>query len=253
MTKTAHTLIRSAALTEWMPRTTLSLVCAVLLLASACSVADELPRTVTVSGSATATAEPDSASLRMSIVARDPKLDVAQNAAARVTNAVLKLTDSLDIARRKVDTTGANVRPDYRWNPEKQEQVLRGYIAERSMIVTVDDLELLGKLIEGAVAVGVNQVSPPQLQSSKKDEAQREALRLAALDARANAAVLAEALGAKLGDAVTISSVANAPVPYQPAVRMATASAMESDAASSYNPAELTFATNVTVVFELID
>ena len=229
-----------------------NLILPALLLVSVCSMADELPRTVSVSGTATATAEPDSASVRMGIVARDLQLDEAQGAAAKVTNAVLKLTDSLDIARRKVDTTGANVRPDYRWNPEKQEQELRGYVAERTMIVTVDDLEMLGKLIEGAVAVGVNQVSPPQLQSSKKDEAQREALRLAALDARANATVLADALGVELGNAITISSIANAPIPFQPQMRMAAASA-ESDAASSYNPAELTFATTVTVVFELTD
>lgn len=226
----------------------------VLLVSLAMSPAnaDDKPRTVTVSGSATATAEPDSATVRMAIVARDGKLESAQGEAARVTNAVLKLTDRLDIPRRSVDTTGANVRADYRWNPEEQEQELRGYIAERTMIVKVEDLEMLGRLVEGAVELGVNQVSAPQLESSGKDDAQREALRLAALDARANARVLAEALGVTLGDTLQINAVSEVPQPYQPRMRMA-AQAMEADAESSYNAAELTFSTSVTAVFELDD
>ena len=221
-------------------------------LAMSPAIADDTPRTVTVSGSATATAEPDSATVRMAIVARNPALDTAQGEAAKVSNAVLKLADQLNIPRRSVDTTGANVRPDYRWNPEEQEQELRGYIAERTIIVKVTDLDKLGRLIEGAVNVGVNQVSPPQLDSSGKDDAQREALRLAALDARANARVLAEALGATLGEALQINATADAPQPYQPRMRMA-AQAMEADAESSYNAAELTFSSSVTAVFELDD
>ena len=221
-------------------------------LAMSPAIADDTPRTVTVSGSATATAEPDSAIVRMAIVARDAKLESAQGEAARVTNAVLKLTDRLDIPRRNVDTTGANVRADYRWNPEEQEQELRGYIAERTMIVNVEDLEMLGRLVEGAVELGVNQVSAPQLESSGKDDAQREALRLAALDARANARVLAEALGVTLGDTLQINAVSEVPQPCQPRMRMA-AQAMDADAESSYNAAELTFSTSVTAVFELDD
>ena len=215
-------------------------------------MADEVQRTVTVSGAATATAEPDSAIVRMSIVTRDRRLDVAQDAAAKVTNAVLKLADGLDIRKRQIDTTGATVRPDYRWNQERQEQELRGYIAERTMIVSVKDLARLGELIEGAVEVGVNQVSAPQLQSSGKDDAQREALRLAAEDARANAEVLAAALNVKLGSATMISSTGNVQDPVRPQMRMA-AQAMESDAASSYNAAELTFSASVNVVFELTE
>lgn len=229
-----------------------SLTLSFLLLGSTLAMADEALRTVTVSGSATATAEADGATVQMSIVTRDPRLDVAQDAAGRVTAEVLKLADKLGIAKRKIDTTGATVRPDYRWNQDRQEQVLRGYIAERTMIVNVEDLDKLGELIEGAVGVGVNQVSAPQLTSSEKDDAEREALRKAALDARANAEVLAKALGVKLGSVVSINAAPNAPRPYQPQMRMASAS-MESDAAATYNPGDLTFSTSVSAVFELLD
>jgi len=222
-----------------------------LLLVSACTMADEITQTIAVSGNGLVSALPDRATVHMSIISRAKELDAAQAGASKVTAAVLSLTDKLDIKRNKVDTTGATVRPDYRWNRDKEEQELRGYIAERQMIVKVDDLEILGRLVEGAVGAGVNQVSPPQLDSSKRKSKHREALALAAKDARTNAEVLAKALGVKLGDAISISDASAAARPPAPQVRMA--AAMESDAAATYNAGDLTFNASVSAVFELVN
>lgn len=221
-----------------------------LLLSSVCTVADDMARTVSVTGSGLVSAVPDRATVQMSIVSRAKELDAAQAGAARVTAAVLSLTDKLNIKRNKVDTTGATVRPDYRWNREAEQQELRGYIAERRMNVKVDDLDRLGELVEGAVAAGVNQVSAPQLDNSRRKAIRREALALAAKDARANADVLAETLGAKLGDPISISDGSAPPQPPVPLRRMATAT-MESNASATYNAGDLTFTATVNVVFEL--
>lgn len=225
---------------------------ALLIFASVSTMADDRVHTVSVTGTGLVSAVADRATVQMSIMSRHKELDVAQAEAAKVTAAILSLTDRLDIKRNKVDTTGATVRPDYRWNREKEEQELRGYIAERQMLVKVDDLDVLGKLVEGAVAAGVNQVSPPQLDSSKRKERRRDALALAAKDARANAEVLAETLGAKLGDPVSIVDGSATPGPPEPRMRMATA-AMESDSAATYNAGDLTFNATVTVVFDLVN
>jgi uncharacterized protein YggE len=215
-------------------------------------MADDMNQTISVTGNGMVSTEPDLATVQMSIVSRARELDAAQAGAAKVTASILSLTDKLDIDRNKVDTTGATVRPDYRWNREKEEQELKGYIAERQMGVKVDDLEKLGRLVEGAVAAGVNQVSAPQLDSSKRDSMHREALALAAKDARANAKVLAETLGAKLGDPISVSDRSAPPQPPVPRARMATM-AMESDAPATYNAGDLTFTASVTVVFELVN
>ena len=102
--------------------------------------ADELPRTITVSGFGSVETPPDRATLILSIVARDQSVATAQAEAAEVTAKVLALLDELDIPDNRVDTMSASVRPDYRWNREKEEQELRGYIAERQMRVEVHDL-----------------------------------------------------------------------------------------------------------------
>ena len=226
----------------------------VLLLAtSACTTAEEQTRTITVNGTGTAEVKPDRATLRMSIVAREATLADAQKAAAEVTTKVLKMTDRMDIDRDQVDTTGASVRPDYRWNRDKEEQELRGYIAERQISVVIKNLEMLGAIVEGAVDAGVNQVSPPHLDSSKRKQTYRNALRAAADDAKDNAFQLADALGAKLGKVISINSGSNAPRPPVPYANNMRAMAAESDAGESYNAADLSFSATVTVVFELTE
>lgn len=232
----------------------LRLLSVILLLSVGAQVAaDEQTQTITVNGTGSAAVEPDRATLQMSIVARETTVAAAQRAAAAVTSRVLKMADRMDIDRDQVDTTGASVRPDYRWNREKEEQELRGYIAERRISIEIDDLDTLGAAVEGAVDAGVNQVSPPRLDSSKRKETYRLALRAAAEDARANALQLATALGARLGPVITINSGTSEPrppVPYAAGVRMMAA---ESDAVESYNAADLSFDATVTVVFQLLE
>ena len=225
-----------------------------LIAASACSTAEEPPRSVTVTGTGSATAVPDEATLSMSIIARRPALADAQAEATAVAERILELTDRLGIDRDSVDTTGASVRPDYQWDRDNNQQVLRGYIAERRMRIEIDDLDQLGALTEGVVGAGVNQVSPPVLGSSQRRDAYRRALEEAAADAEANARVLATSLGARLGKVITISSGQPRAIPM-PGERMLGASRAASDEApaATYNPADLEFNATITAVFALED
>jgi len=225
-----------------------------LLLLCAFAVADEHVRTITVSGTGTASVLPDKATVMMSIVAQELELTKAQDRAAEVTANVLEMTDRLNIPRDKVSTTGASVRPDYRWNRDSGEQELRGYVATRQIAVEIDDLDRLGEVVEGAVTAGVNQVTPPQLDSSDRKATYRLALQAAAEDARANAKRLAKTLDARLGPVISVnagSNVQQPPMPYRGA-NMAMA-AESADASQSYNPAELSVSATVTVVFALSD
>lgn len=225
---------------------------AILLSVTACVTAEEPPKTITVSGSGSAPATPDRASLSMSIVARDKSLVTAQKQAADITAKVLAITDKLDIDRSRVDTTGASVRADYRYNRNTEDQEFRGYIATRQITVEFRDLEKLAPVIEGAVSSGVNQVSPPNLFSTKRKESYRQALENAAKDAEANAERLADALGVKLGSAMSVNT-ASAGSPGPMVRGYANAMAMDSEAVDSYSAGDQTIRANVTVVFAIED
>lgn len=222
-----------------------------VLVASAASADTE--RSVTVSGNGVVSVTPDIARLQLAIVERSPTAANAQAAAAEVTARVLALLDKLGIDRNLVNTTGASVQPDYRWNQVKEQQELIGYIAQRDIQVEVRDLDKLGEVIEGAVKAGVNQAQPPVLDSSTRREAYRNALALAAKDARANAETLATALGARLGKILTINAIEGGPVPM-PMMRMQADMAMAEGAApQTYNAGDIRFEVVVTAVFALAE
>lgn len=222
-----------------------------LILLSTFAAADEVPRTISVSGQGSVETPPDRATLILSIVAPDTSVARAQGEAADVTARVLALTEELGIPGNRVDTMSASVRPDYRWNREKEEQELRGYIAERQMRVELHDLEQVGVVVERAIEAGVNQVSPPQLASSKRRDAYRDALARAAEDARANAERLATTLGLTLGSALQVNAGTPARPPM-PMLGMRQADAMTAEAApETYSAGDMTVTASVSVVFEV--
>ena len=210
---------------------------------------DEPPRQVNVTGTASLTAAPDRAVITLGIQARNPSLAAARDKVTKVAGEVLELTRKLGIAKKSVQTTGLTMRPEYRWNRDGQKQEFTGYFVQRSLTVELEDLELLGQLIEGAVDAGVNEVSPPQLDSSRRRELHREALAKAAEDARANAEVLARTLGATLGPVRSISAadIGGPPRPMQARVMMAESA----DAAATYQAGDIRFDARVNVSFDL--
>lgn len=209
-------------------------------------------RTVAVSGSAFVTVEPDIARINMSIVERDLSLRAAQQAAGTATNNVLALLKKLGIELKHINTTGAMIRPDYRWNRETEEQELLGYVVERNIAVELHDLDKLGPLIEQVTEAGVNQLSPPQLDSSKRRDAYRDALAKAFKDAYANAETLAGAAGEELGAVLSINS-SSTPIMPMPRMRVQSAalSADASGGAESYVAGEIRFDAQVSVVYAL--
>lgn len=220
-----------------------------LILATPVYADDEPPPQVNVTGSASLTAAPDRAVITLGIQARNPSLAAARDKVAKVAGEFLELCRKLGIPKKDVQTTGLTMRPEYRWNRDGQKQEFTGYFVQRSLTVELEDLELLGKLIEGAVDAGVNEVSPPRLDSSRRRELHREALAKAAADARASAEVLATTLGATLGPVRSISA-ADSARPPQP-VMMRAQMAESADAAATYQAGDIRFDARVNVTFDL--
>ena len=155
----------------------------------------ERPRSITVAGTGSVVGEPDKARVQLTVQKSNPVMDKARAEAVAVVEKFLALTKKLGIDPKKVRTTSALVNPEYRWEQQTNRQILTGYMVQRQLEVEVTDLDKLGALIEGAVDAGVNNVSPPMLDSSKRRDLNRQALAAAAKDAEANARAIAETLG----------------------------------------------------------
>jgi len=228
----------------------LSLVITGLMFTALPARADDDTRQIAVTGTASVSAQPDIARISMAVVERNESLGTAQQAVSATTGKALELFAALDIERKYIDTAGLVIRPDYRWNRAAEEQELIGYVVERRIMVELRDLERLGELLEGAVKAGINQVSPPQFDHSKRPDLARQALADAVGDARANADAMAAAAGIEVGDVISISSSQRTPPP-RPMMRAMAADAMAESAAESYVAGDIRFEASVSIVYEL--
>jgi hypothetical protein len=213
------------------------------------------PRTITVAGTGVVVGEPDKARVVLTVQKSNPSMDNARADTVAVVDRFLALTRKLGIDPKKVRTTSALVNPEYRWDKEGGQQVLTGYLVQRQLEVEVTDLDKLGALIEGAVGAGVNNVSPPVLDSSKRRELNRQALESASRDAEANARAIATTLGVKLGALRELTAGdAAPPLPPLPMrdMKVMVASAEMDGGGATYTPGSLQFEARVNATFDVV-
>jgi uncharacterized protein YggE len=80
---------------------------------------------------------------------------------------------------------------------------------DNTVNVTVRDLSVLGKLLDGVVRAGANSINGINFDVTDKTQAITEARKLAIEDARATAQELAAAAGVTLGDIYSLNSYLN--------------------------------------------
>jgi len=236
------------------PLTSMALIAAaVFLCAGTAAAADAPQRLVSVSGTGEVKAQPDMAYVTIGVEARRPALNDARTEVNAAVERLLALTRELKIDPKHVDSTRLQVQPDYRWDEKTQKQVLQGYLVNRQLDVELHDLDRLGSLLEKAVSAGANQVGGARLDSSRREELEREALTKAVQDARLNADTLARAAGVKLGPVQSLSaSNGSPPRPmYAERAMVAAAPPMADAADQSYQASEMKFRASVSAQFEL--
>ncbi|MEZ5553135.1 MAG: SIMPL domain-containing protein [Pseudomonadales bacterium] len=127
-----------------------------------------------------------------------------------VVRSVLKLTAKLGIEERDVTATAVSINPRYR--RQDQDMVVDGLVATRSIQVRLRNLDQFGPLMTQSLDAGINNVEPMQLDSSRRDELENEALTLAIRAAKEEAARVAEAFGVGLGAVANVQVDGRAPV-----------------------------------------
>ena len=204
-----------------------------------------------VSGEGRVKATPDRAMVQLGAQASEPDLAQARADVTRRSSAILQHLASLGIDERHINATHIDAQAVYRWDQKRETQILTGYRVQRSIDVNLLDLSLLPALIEGAADAGANRIAPPQLSHSRASELQRDALKAATADARANAQAIAESLDARLGPVHEINASGRpggAPVSGDMLMR---ASAENTGAGADYPAGEMVFEARVSAIFTL--
>lgn len=208
------------------------------------------PETISVTGTGTATLTPDRFSFTAGVQTTAPTVEEAvnqNNARMASVIAALKRAGATD---QEIRTANFSIFPQQVYEQGKPPRIT-GYEATNSVTVTKKAIADAGRLLQAAIAAGVNQSSGLNFEVSDPSRGRDQGLRAAFDDARAKATLLAQAAGRSLGRAMSIvEGAAPAPPPRPLGVQaMAARAEAVSVVPVESGSRELTY--TVSVIFEM--
>ena len=194
---------------------------------------------------------PDRATINFAVETRAPTAAVAGADNAHRLRAVMDTLRKLGIPAEMIRTGGYNVFPEQVYEANKPPRI-SGYVAHNTIRVDVRNLELVGKLIDGALASGSNSVGSLSFMSSRIDEVRRQALTDAVSRARLDAEAMARAAGGGIGQLIELSASYDnpRPIPYGP--QMMQARAKVADVETPISPGEQTVTASVSARWSFV-
>ncbi|GAB4574808.1 MAG: hypothetical protein Kow0077_23180 [Anaerolineae bacterium] len=186
------------------------------------AVADDPPGgTITVPGYGTANGSPDIAYVTLGVEMRDPALSVAMQAADDAMAAVLAALQAAGIAAEDIQTVDFSVWSEESFGPEgPAAEASRAYRVAHIVRVTVRDTAQVQAVVDAGVRAGANRIHGVSFGLDNPAALEATARLDALADARDRAEQIAAAIGATLGEVVTVSEGgAAAPMPMVEAAR----------------------------------
>ncbi|HSY49535.1 MAG TPA: SIMPL domain-containing protein [Thermoanaerobaculia bacterium] len=165
--------------------------------------------TVSVTGSARISVTPDRFSFNASVQTVAPAVEEAVNENNAKVAAVIAALKTAGATAEEIKTSGFSIYPQQDYSQQQQGKLPRvvGYQVSNSITVTKKQIADAGRLLQAAIAAGVNQTSGLSFSVSDPSRGRDEGLRAAFADAHAKAFLLAVAAGRILGPAMTINEI----------------------------------------------
>jgi uncharacterized protein YggE len=159
-------------------------------------------RLIGASGQASISVKPDQAKVDVGVVTQAAAAQDAAAQNASQVDSVLSQMRSVVGSTADIKTVGYSLSPNYRY-PQGAPPILTGYTASNTVEVTLNDLSLIGRVIDAASQAGANNVQGLRFALQDQEPSRQQALGLAAKQAKAHAQAIASGLGANLGAVVT--------------------------------------------------
>ncbi|GAB3412869.1 hypothetical protein GCM10027435_06130 [Haloparvum alkalitolerans] len=208
---------------------------------------DAPERTIEVSAGGEATAEPDRATLTVSVLATgDNPEEVRQSLAERDDG----LRDALiewGVAEDRIRTEYYSIRET---RESRERPNVTTYEGQHRYEVVLHDVEAVGEVIDVAVDAGADGVDRISfgLSDEREQELREEALENAMENADADAAVLANSSGLTVDGVYAVSTAQTSVNPYT--TRYAAETAEAGDAATGVETGDVSVSVDVRVVYE---
>lgn len=202
-----------------------------------------------VSGEGVVKAPPDRAWVTIGAESRsrDPKEAQAQN--AKAMSAVQEKLAALGLAKDQIRTVGYDLQLEFDWTNGKQTP--RGYVARNTIEVRVDEIGRVGEVLDAAVTTGATSIHGLRFDLKKREALEREALRLAVVDAKARADAIASGAGSTVGRVIRIEEGGARTIPPPQPVMMARMAADEARPSTPVAAGEIEIRGQVTLTVSL--
>lgn len=202
---------------------------------------------VTVTGNATVDVPADRARLRVGVMTERATAAEASSENAEIMERVLQRVRGAAGAGARIETSGYQVAPQYSRNPGDEGGArIVAYRVMNQLVVTLEELERVGPVLDAAMAAGSNQVAGLSFFASDTESARLEAIRTATARARTEAEAVAQALGLSVLRAESVQTSSGAR--YRPQMEMASM-AMRAD--TPVEPGSDTVDASVTITWIL--
>src|SRR6185437_6032879 len=156
------------------------------------------PATVQVTGQAKVSETPDRVYIDIGVTTQAQKSEAAASQNAARLSAVIAAVKREAGSAAQLTTAQNSISPNYSYSHDGGTPTLTGYTATNVIRVRLDDLHLIGKVIDGSAQAGSNNVQDIRFALRDEQAPRREALREAAVNARQEADTLAGALGLRV-------------------------------------------------------
>jgi uncharacterized protein YggE len=208
---------------------------------------DSFRRTVNVSGSGHASAQPDVAVVRLGVQTEAEEAATALTENSQQMQALVDVLKDADIAADKIQTQVVRLYPRYDEKPGGEGQrELVGYTATNVVEVRLEDLGAAGGILDAAVQAGGNRIEGISFEVSEPAAYLDQAREAAWNDAQRKAEQLADLAGVELGEVLTVNESGRGP---QPIVERPMA--VEAAAAVPIEPGSQTIEVDLQVTWQL--
>jgi uncharacterized protein YggE len=210
--------------------------------------------TVTIQGTSHMEVAPDQAIVTLGIVSSAVSAETARNSNAAISAAVQQKLMTLNLTKEQIKTSQFMVYPEYNSDSDKSGKppIIIGYRISNNITVTIDDVSLVGNVIDASLAAGANQIIGVRFQKKSDTELKQALLVGAVQDALSKANSIATALDKHFKRVVSVNEESiGFQQPDSPRFNMLLKSDASNSNATSLSPGMIIANASIAVVCEL--
>lgn len=176
------------------------------MLAAGCALAEMQPWIISVNGTGTAQAKPDTALINAGVVTEAKTAAECYDANNTKMNSVYAALKKAGITDENIKTVTLNLSPRINYNRRQDEQErITGYTLTHIFNIKVRDVKKAGEVIDKAMAAGVNNIHNIQFTVEDDSKYMAQAREAAVKDAKDKAEQLAKSAGVALDKIQSLS------------------------------------------------